>query len=115
MRFIVQTGDLRYAHMQVFFYFAGHGARIRQDCGMFGVDGKVLLLNDFFHRYITSKGGPVIAILDCCRDIPEDGVQGTCAPDLVCDASCSLTQGDTEQQTPVRTHHSHLLSRLLLG
>lgn len=52
--------------MQVFFYFAGHGATIGLDLAMCGVDGKVVMLNGFFHKHITSIGYPVIAILDCC-------------------------------------------------
>lgn len=72
--------------VQVFFYFAGHGACLRQDQCMFGVDGEAVFLMDYFDRHVTSTGAPVVAILDCCRKFPEAEVSEACTrtAELVC-------------------------------
>lgn len=56
--------------IQVFFYFSGHGATVGMDTVMYGDDGKAVSFYGLFHKEVTSKGAPVIAVLDCCRDTP---------------------------------------------
>lgn len=55
--------------MQVFFYFSGHGANVGQYTQiLYGNDGKGVSFYQLFHKEVTSKGCPVIAVLDCCRN-----------------------------------------------
>jgi hypothetical protein len=57
--------------MQVFFYFSGHGANVGLDTQcMYSNDGKAVSFYQLFHREVASKGAPVIAVLNCCRDAP---------------------------------------------
>lgn len=89
--------------LQVFFYFSGHGGNLRSDTQiMYGNDGTAVSFYELFYKEVASKGCPVIAVLDCCRDIAKDPVDilvsvcscinGTYAP-LLREACCCTGQG----------------------
>ena len=68
--------------LQVFFYFSGHGGNKGSDTIMYGDDGTAVSFYQLFHTQVASKGCPVIAVLDCCRDnaaTPQDVLVSVCS------------------------------------
>ena len=67
----------------MFFYFSGHGGNKGLDTQiMYGNDGTAVSFYQLFHKEVASKGCPIIAVLDCCRDTaatPQDVLVSVCS------------------------------------
>jgi Caspase domain len=68
--------------MQVFFYFSGHGTLSHADSQvLLGNDGRPMHFHNEFHAHVTChpnlQRASVVAVLDCCRNTPDDGPRRT--------------------------------------